>query len=203
MLQFVNQLQQSFGLGIRASSLSLARQVEQQLNFRLFQRQAIRVDGNIHLRLTIQFGPVVRLGVLEQRSLRLRRFQSQQAPLQRRANGGSAGRHQALHQNHQKTNVPLLCHQCLVVTVPHIVGHGFIQALLGVVTSLPGHRLQACNPRLEQGLAFGINGRALLGANHKRAHALSTDAAFIRKRIPIKELHQPHKLISFSLVWRG
>ena len=79
----------------------------------------------------------------------------------------------------------LLGRQRLVVAVAHIVGHGFIQLLLRRVPSLPRHRVQARESGLKQRLAFGIDGDALFGADHKRLHPLAADAAFIGEGIPI------------------
>ena len=78
----------------------------------------------------------------------------------------------------------------LVVAVAHIVGHCFVQALLRAVTRLPSHRLQSGDPGFEKGLAFGVDRCALLGADHKGANPVPVDAAFVRKRIPVQQLHQ-------------
>ncbi len=95
----------------------------------------------------------------------------------------------------------LLCCQRLVVAVAHIVGDGFIQALLGTVPCLPGNRLQPRHTGLEQCLTFRVDGVAFFGANHKRTNSIAAYAALIRERLPINQLHQTQKLIRLALVW--
>ena len=141
--------------------------------------------------------------MLKQVDLELRRIKQGLALFQRGADGRCAGCHQPLHQNHQKADVALLGRHGLVVAVAHIVGHRLIQALLRAVAGLPGHRLQPGHARLEQRLAFGVDGCALFGANHERPHPLTVDAALIREGFSIQQLHQPHELVGLALVRRG
>ena len=104
----------------------------------------------------------------QQICLRLRRIEQGLALLQRGADGGRAGRHQPLHQNHQEADVALLgCHG-LVVAVAHIVGHRLVQALLRAMSCLPGHRLQPGDTRLEQRLTFGVDRCALFRCGSRR-----------------------------------
>ncbi len=212
LLEPVDQLQQGLGLGVGAGGLCLARQVEQHRDLGLLARQPVQsLDGSLHsdigLRLAVQlrpFRPLLRTGLtVEERRLGQRRVQCIKAPLQRRANRRRARRHQALHQDHQKSDMPLLGGHGLVVAMAHIVGHRLVETLLGGVPRLPGHRLEPRHARLEQRLPLGIDGLALLGADHERPHAIAGDAALVREGLPIQELDQAQEVVRLALVGRG
>jgi hypothetical protein len=44
---------------------------------------------------------------------------------------------------------------------------------------------------------------ALFCPDHERPHAVATDAALIRERLTVNQLHQAQKLVSLALVGRG
>jgi len=125
------------------------------------------------------------------------------ALFQRGADGCRAGCHQPLHQDHQEADVALLGRHGLVVAVAYIVGHCLVEPLLRAVACLPGHRLQPGDTRLEQRLALGIDGHALLCADHEGPHPVTADTALIRKGFAVQQLHQPHELVGLALVRRG
>ena len=67
----------------------------------------------------------------------LRRGERFKSPFERSADGACAGDHQALHQDHQKTDVaPLLPHG-LVVAFADVFGDRLIEELLIAVPLLP------------------------------------------------------------------
>ena len=203
LLQLVDQLQQRLSLGIGSCGLGFPRQLQQHLDFGLLQLPAAGLHGQIHLGLAVQVRPLVGAGVLEQVGLRLRRIEQGLALFQCGADGCRTGRHQPLHQDHQEADVALLGHHGLVVAVAHIVGHGFVQALLRAVSGLPGHGLQPGHAGLEQRLPLGVDGHTLLGADHKGPHPVAADAAFIGESFAVQQLHQPHELVGLALVRRG
>jgi len=98
---------------------------------------------------------------------------------QRCSNGSSAGSHQSLHQNHQKSNVSLLGRQSLVVAMPDVVCDRLIQPLLRAMPGLPSNSLQPGDTRFKKGLTFCINRISLFSTNDERPNTVSADAAFV------------------------
>ena len=82
-------------------------------------------------------------------------------------------------------------------------GDGLVQPLLRSVPVLPRHSLEPSHTRLEQRLAFRIDGVALFGPNDERPHAIAADAAFIREGVAVNQLHQAKELIGLALVRRS
>ena len=85
----------------------------------------------------------------------------------------------------------------------HIVCDRFVQPLLGTVPVLPCHGLETGESGFKQRLTIRINSIALFSADDERPHAVTADAAFIRKRVLVNQLHQAHELIRLALVRRG
>src|SRR4051794_6498426 len=65
---------------------------------------------------------------------------------------------------------------------------------------LPCHCKEPGLPRLEERPSLGVNGNALLGADHEWTDAIPADAAFVWERVPVYQLHQPEELVGLSLV---
>jgi len=99
--------------------------------------------------------------------------------------------------------MPLLGGHGLVVAMANIVRHRLVETLLGGVPRLPGHRLKPRHAWLEQRLTLGIDGLALLGADHEWSYAVASDTAFVREGITIQELNQTQKVVRLALVGCG
>lgn len=77
--------------------------------------------------------------------------------------------------------VPLLGSHGLVVAVPHVVGHCFVQRRCATCRDSQATACRRMDEGAEQRLPFGVDGQPLLGANHEGLHALTGDAAIVGK----------------------
>ncbi len=203
LLQLVDQLEQRFGLRIRTLALGRTRELQQRVDLGFFHLPALRLHGDIHLSLAVEFSPFLDVDRIKQRGLDLRLIEESLPFLKRGPDGRRAGCHQALHQDHQEADMALLRRHSLVVAVAHIIGDGFIEPLLSGMAILPCNGVKPGHPRLKEWLTFRIDRGALFGANYEGAHPVAVDAVFIGEGIPINQLHQPHELVGFALMWGG
>ena len=150
--------------------------------------------------MAVELSPLIDLDYIEQRRLQFRLLQESLPPFKRGADGGGARRHQPLHQDHEEPDVALLGGHGLIVAVTHVVGHSFVELLLGGMTILPGHRLKTRHTRLEKRPPLRVDGGAFFGPDYVRRHPFAADAALVGEGIPVDKLHQTQKLVGLSLV---
>ena len=117
--------------------------------------------------------------------------QAGQAVAEGLADGLAARGDHALVKDHQEAEGAVVALQGQVIVLSHVFGHPLVQLPLdGVLWPAAVHRIEGGDALLEQTIALGIHGGALLVAHHDLPHPVRGQILQVDESVGIHQVQQ-------------
>ena len=200
----MNPVEQGLSLYVRTLRFALPSRREQQLHLGplVLQPLELATEDGLHLLLGVERCPLVANILTEEAELTRRKLQHIKAAFHRGPNRRNAGGHEALHQDHQKPDGCVLFASGLVVALPDVFSDSVVQDPLVLVLCCPCNWDELSASRLEERVPVGVDGVALLRADHVGTDVLLFDRVVVGERFLVQEAQESSEGVSLSLVGR-